>query len=340
MFAQNLVSRHHFQYAAFYSPLKELVIVQRHLKLNTITKTVIDHVPSLHDAHFSISLGIDRDGFLHISYAQHNAQLVYRRTSAPHQPETFGPFQAMTGQHEKRLTYPYFLYPCEEDGDAFYFVYRHGYCESGEIHIKRYDHPSQTWIDLPKPILSGLKQSPWTSGSYLQRPLLDQKGHIHFLNTWRTHTLGEAKRVNNINLDYLTSPDDGINWFTSTEQPLALPVTQVNSETVVAIGPGSNLMNQSGAALDNTGHPLSVYYANDASGIPQYQILQYQDTLNGNSKWLNTIIGNQSQAFNLEGFGTLNVPLSRPDVVILPDNTPMMIYRSEETKQCLVAKPL
>lgn len=353
LFSQNLVSRHHFQYAAFYTPKKELVIVQRNLKQNQMTKTVIDHVPTLHDAHFSISLGIDRKGFLHISYAQHMSQLVYRRTSAPHQPETFGPMKPMTGHQEKPVTYPFFLFPNQDDEDGFFFIYRRGGSDYGEVLLKVYDIHSQTWSDLPQPILTGMTQKPWTSGPYLQRPLLDQKGNIHLLNTWRTHSIGDSKRINNINLDYLTSPDGGKHWFTSTGQPLQLPVTQVNSETIVPIGPGANLMNQSGAALDNYGNPLSVYYANDSFGIPQYQLIRHQPELQAqsnlqaniplpmvHSKWINTLVSQRTQPFHLEGIGTLKLPISRPDVVVLPDNTPLMIYRAEETQQCLVAKNL
>jgi hypothetical protein len=345
LFSQNLVSRHDFQYAAFYSPEKKLVIVQRNLKQNQITSTVIDHVPTLNDAHFSISLGIDRKGFLHISYAQHMSQLVYRRTSKPHRPETFGPIQPMTGHLEKPVTYPFFLFPNQDDGDNFFFIYRRGGSDYGEVLIKVYDIQAQTWSDLPNAILTGMTQKPWTSGPYLQRPILDQKGNIHFLNTWRTHSIGDAKRINNINLDYLTSPDGGKNWYTSTGQPLQLPVTQVNSETIVPIGPGANLMNQSGATLDHHGHPLSVYYANDSAGVPQYQLIRHQPAskspgLQSHSKWVNTLVSHRTQPFNLEGIGTLKVPISRPDVVVLHDNTPMMIYRSEETQQCLVAKVL
>jgi hypothetical protein len=331
IYRQGLASRGEYQYTAFYTLEKELVIVQRRLTDNTLVRRVIDTVSTLADAHLTASIGIDGLGCVHVCYHHHNGSLNYRRMAVPADMDSFSLREPMTSCFEDKVCYPFFLCGPQND-EAFFFIYRNGVSGNGEIRLKRYDQSCGRWHDDEQPILSGMLQHPWTSNPYLQTPVMDIDGCIHLFTTWRTHSLGQRKRVNNINIDYLAGRNHGREWTTSRGCELRRPVTQVNSETAVAVSPGSNLMNQSGAALDRMGQPLTVYYTDDAHGVPQYFITRLRD-----GAWQTVQISARSEAFALEGGGTLQVPISRPDVVVLPDNRPVMIYRADTTQQRLVA---
>lgn len=331
IYRQGLVSRFGYQYAVFYTREKELVVVQRNIRKGKLKRKVIEAVSSLADAHLTASLGVDGTGCVHLSYYHHNTPLLYRRMHKPHDLESFGPREPMTGCFESRVCYPFFLHPAGE-GEAFYFLYRNGGSGNGEVRLKRYDAARRFWRDDEQAIFSGMLHHPWTSNPYLQTPLLDAKGTIHLFTTWRAYSLGPNNRINNVNLDYARGEEGGRYWHTSRHQPLRRPVTQVASETAVAIPPGSNLMNQSGAALDRNGMPMTVYYADDIHGVPQYHIARLHD-----GAWQIVTLSARKEAFALEGGGTLQVPISRPEVVVLPDNRPLVLYRADATDQRLVA---
>lgn len=58
--------------------------MQRQLKNNDLHTHDIKGQFNLKDAHNSISLGMDRDGCLHISYDHHATRLRYRRSLNAH----------------------------------------------------------------------------------------------------------------------------------------------------------------------------------------------------------------------------------------------------------------
>lgn len=334
IYRQGLCTRGGYQYAVFYTQARELVVVQRRLGGGEMKRKVVAVVDMLTDAHLTASIGVDSGGHVHLSYYHHNTPLNYRRMQKPHDLESFGEPEPMTGCFEARVCYPFFLHPAEK-GEAFYFLYRNGVSGNGEIRLKRYDTTTRIWHDDEQAILSGMLHHPWNSNPYLQTPVMRGGDSIHLFTTWRTHALGEKHRVNNINLDYLHSCDGGRSWHTSRAQPLRRPVTQVNGETAVAIPPGSNLMNQSGAAIDRKGMPLTVYYADDVHGVPQYYVTRLRE-----GGWQTVMLSARKEPFALEGGGTLQLPISRPEVVVLPDNRPLVLYRADTTKHCIVGMAL
>ncbi len=324
-----IIFRHHGiltsknnQYTAFYVNEQTLRLVQRDLTTEDIKTHDIPGNYNLRDAHNSISLGIDRAGHLHISYDHHATQLRYRRTTVPRSIDAWTDELPMTGAHEERVTYPTFILP--HHGQPLTLLYRDGDHNKGTARLKTYDETSQVWADHPAPILSGAEQKPWTSNAYWNHPATGADGSLHLSFVWRTDTLGEEERINNINVGYACSPDNGLTWFTSKHRPYKLPITQVNAETVFPVSPGSNLINQSGMALDSRNHPHIVFYSDDPNGIPQYQHLWFDGKV-----WHHQFISDRKQPFSLQGGGTLQIPISRPEIVIDRQDNVYTIYRGD-----------
>lgn len=310
-----------YQYTAFYVDYHTLRLIRRNLNNDDLQVHDIAGDYNLKDAHNSISLGMDRKGCLHISYDHHATQLKYRRSLKPYDIGVWSEEMPMTGKNEERVTYPTFILP--RQGFPLTLLYRHGAHNNGTAYIKTYDEAQGKWQDHPKPILSGANQNPWTANAYWNTPVIGEDGSLHLSFVWRTHTLGKEKRVNNINVGYAKSYDNGLSWWTSNYQRYQLPITPANAETIWAVSPGSNLMNQCAMALDSYQRPHIVFYSNHpGTGIPTYQHLWHDG-----SEWRHQYLMQASEQFDLKGSGTLQIPISRPTVLIDREDDVRVIFR-------------
>ncbi|MFM0212296.1 BNR repeat-containing protein [Paraburkholderia sediminicola] len=318
------------QFTAFYVDTNTLRLVQRDLETDSLETYDIGGTYNLSDAHNTISLGVDRANHLHMCYDHHATQLRYRRSIRPNDILSWSDELPMTGMAEDRVTYPSFIQP--HHGFPLTLLYRDGGHNRGNARLKFYDELLKNWTDVSLPILSGSESKPWTSNAYWNHPAIGSDGSLHLSFVWRTHTLGKEERINNINIGYACSPDGGLSWFTSRGRSYQLPITQVNAETVHPVSPGSNLMNQCSMALDSRNNSHIVFYADDANGIPQYQHLRFDGR-----RWHHQIISRRTQAFVLQGAGTLQIPISRPEIVIDRQDNAYVITRGDHSQGRMVA---
>ena len=316
------------QYTAFYASEKCIRIIKRRAGYELESYDLLGSY-TLRDAHNSISFGYDKNLCLHITYDHHGTRLRYRRATKPESIDDWTAELGMTGQHEDKVTYPTFINPSH--GHPMCILYRDGIWNKGCARIKTYDEATQSWADRETPILSGQDEHPWTSNAYWNHPVVGADGTLHLSYVWRTDSIGPEQRINNMNICYARSADNGLNWETSLGQPYKLPITPVNTETVHAVSPGNNLMNQCSMALDSAGDPHIVFYANDANGIPQYFHLWQKDRA-----WRVVQVGTRETGFNLEGAGTLQLPISRPDIVLDKEDNAYVIYRGDLTGNKMV----
>ncbi len=238
----------------------------------------------------------------------------------------------MTGAREHQVTYPTFVLPKNEE--PLIIIYRDGTWNAGEARMKIYSESCQQWEDNPDPILSGLNQAPWTSNAYWNTPVRGRDGTLHVSFTWRTHYVPGSLELNNIDICYAKSYDNGFTWYSSDERPFELPITQVNSETIAIVPPGSNLMNQCGMTLDSFDQPHVVFYADDSDGVPQYQHLWFDG-----QSWKRNVISAQGDDFDLSGSGTLSIPMTRPQIVLDQEDTAYVLYAGTATggRMCAAA---
>ena len=327
---QGIFSHQGHQYTAFYVDNQTLRLVKRNLDTNELEHYDLHSDYNTKDAHNTISLGIDRDGHLHMTYDHHGNRLNYRRSLEPFNIQAWSDSLPMTGVNEERVTYPAFILPTKYT--SLLMLYRDGNWKQGTAYLKYYDEALARWFDYPNSILSGAEQKPWTSNAYWNHPAMDKNGVLHLSYTWRTGYFSDEQLINNVNIGYAKSYDGGFSWYTSQHKPYRLPITPTNTEVAQPIPPGSNNMNQTSMALDSKGHPHIVFYANDSNSIPQYQHLWFDG-----STWQTKQVSQRTAPFALVGGGTLEVPISRPEIVIDDNDTVFVIYRSEETQQKLVA---
>ncbi|WP_177205220.1 BNR repeat-containing protein [Burkholderia sp. WP9] len=313
------------QTTAFYVDANTLRVVQRNLETNDVRVHDIIGEYNLYDAHNSISLAFDRANHLHICYDHHATQLRYRRSLRPNDITGWADESPMTGKLEEKVTYPTFIQP--HHNFPLTLLYRDGVHNKGNAHFKTYDEASRSWTDRPSPILSGSDSNPWTSNAYWNHPAIGHDGSLHLSFVWRTSPLGDEQRINNVNVGYAFSTDNGISWLTSKGRSYQLPITQVNVETVHPVSPGSNLINQCSMALDSQNRPHIVFYADDPDGIPQYQHLRFDG-----KQWHHKTVLQRTDPFTLKGAGTLQIPISRPEIVLDGHDNAYLITRGDHSQ--------
>lgn len=319
---QGLFSMGGDQFGAFYVNKNKIRVFKRNLISGGVEFFDLCGDYNICDAHNSISLGVDRSGFLHICYDQHASKLRYRRSILPGAISDWTDELEMTSRSEECMTYPYFVLP--KNGSPLRLLYRDGGPERGQAKLKTFDEMACKWEDFSCSILNGVGQKPWTCNGYWNTPVQDDSGSVHLGFVWRTYSLGTDALINNVNVCYAKLPAQELYWLTAAGVKCKLPITPVNCEVAFPSPPGGNLINQSGMAIDSSGFPHIVYYSNDSGAIPQYQYLYYDG-----KAWCHHFISARSEKFLLAGKGTLRIPMSRPEIVVSRKGGVYCVFRAD-----------
>ena len=136
VFRANSVTTHgNIQYSCFYDPEGYVTIGRRNLDSDRWEVRRTQYKGNVADAHNVISMAVDGDGYLHLSFDHHGHPLRYCRSVAP-DSLALGQLEPMTGNGEEDVTYPEFH--TLPSGDLL-FVYRSGASGRGNMVMNRYD---------------------------------------------------------------------------------------------------------------------------------------------------------------------------------------------------------
>ncbi|WP_258105334.1 BNR repeat-containing protein [Marinoscillum sp. MHG1-6] len=309
----SLVSTESTQYIAYYDPEARLILGQRNLKGSTWHTQETPFQGNARDAHNSISIAVDGDGYLHVSWDHHNTPLRYARSIAPGSL-ILGEEMIMTGQREQLVSYPEFYRFPDED---LLFFYRDGGSGNGSLVINKYSSANQQWTRLQDMLIDGEGQR----NAYWQA-CVDQDGVIHVSWVWR-----ESPDVaSNHDMCYARSLDGGVSWQRSNGEAYELPITESSAEVVCRIPMNSELINQTSMAVSRDGEAYIVsYWKPPGSEVPQYHLV-YQNQ----GEWEVENLGFRSQPFSLSGMGTKKIPISRPQLVLGEKSVVYVIFRDDE----------
>lgn len=304
------------QYISFYNQEGFVVIGKRKLGSKKWKLETTQFKGKVTDAHNSISIMVDGDGYLHLAWDHHNNRLHYAKSSAPGSLQMTDEIP-MTGVLEKNVTYPEFY--SLPNGNLLFF-YRDGQSGQGNLVINRYDRPTKQWQQLHTNLIDGQKQR----NAYWQA-CVDQNGTIHLSWVWRE----SSDVASNHDLCYAKSTDGGVTWMNSKNESFVLPINAANAEYIVKIPQKSELINQTSMSADDAGNPfIASYWKEKGDSIPQYHIVY-----NTGGEWKVNNTGFRTTAFSLSGVGTKRIPISRPQIVVLENRkakSVVLIFRDEE----------
>nr|WP_297163922.1 BNR repeat-containing protein [uncultured Dysgonomonas sp.] len=312
----SLVTYKDTQFIAYYDNDGCLILGKRKLPKGEWILNKTQYTGNVSDAHNSISIMVDGDGYLHVSWDHHGHPLRYAKSIAPLSLE-LGDKQPMTRELEENVTYPEFYKM--PNGDLI-FIYRDGQSGKGNLVLNRYNVKTKTWNQLQKNLIDGEGKR----NAYAQS-CVDDKGVIHISWVWR-----ETPDVaTNHDLCYAKSLDGGITWMNSMGEKYTLPIIAETSEYAALIPQNCELINQTAMTTDNKGNPyIATYWREKNSDIPQYHIVY-----NKHNEWKVMNLNFRNTPFSLKGGGTKRIPISRPQLIVdtKGKNTNLfLLFRDEE----------
>jgi hypothetical protein len=312
----SLVTFQDTQYTAWYDADRFVVLAKRKSGSGSWEVQKTNFTGNAADAHNTISIMVDGQGYLHLSWDHHDNPLNYARSVAPGSLELTGKMP-MTGLNDRKVSYPeFYRLP---DGNLLFF-YRDGGSGRGNLVINSYHTQTRQWTQLSGNLVDGEGQR----SAYWQA-YIDRKGTLHVSWVWR-----ESPDVaSNHDLSYACSRDGGITWEKSSGEKYALPITQATAEKAWGIPQRSELINQTSMGADDQGQPfIATYWREAGSAIPQYHLVYH----NGQA-WQSLQLNFRTTPFSLSGGGTKRIPIARPQVLVknAGDKTSvLMVFRDEE----------
>jgi hypothetical protein len=308
----SLVTYHDTQYIAYYDSESWLILGKRKHGETAFELRRSPYKGNCADAHNSISIMADGDGYLHVVLNNHDNLLNYYKSVESDSLE-LGERLQMLGHDEDSLTYPeFYLLP---SGDLL-FVYRSGVSGNGTMVINYYSIKNKTWRRVQTIFIDGESQR----SAYWQL-FVDQRGTIHCSWVWRDNFGVET----NHDLCYARSKDNGKTWEKSNSERYTLPITVTNAEYACFIPQGRELINQTSMIADENGNPyIATYWRDEDSNIPQYRMIWFDGT-----KWNQQQVSARITPFSLSGGGTKLIPIARP-LLVIKSSKIYYFFRDEE----------
>ncbi|MGD8780758.1 MAG: BNR repeat-containing protein [Ignavibacteria bacterium] len=290
------------QYIAYYNANRNMVVGQRNLEDENFdfyiipptfretaggTSTVLEW-----DSHNYITIGIDKEGFIHLVGNMHVSPITYFKSTKPNDITTLVQEKELVGTHEKRCTYPKFM--LTKDGELV-FHYRDGGSGNGNEIYNIYSCKNKSWsrmLDVPLTDGQGLMNA------YQTQPTVMRDGWYHVYWVWRD----TPDCATNHDLSYMKSPDLK-NWFNAFGEKIELPATI--DKTLLIVDPipvkGGIINLAAELCLDENNNPVLTYHKYDSDGKLQLFTAQ----VNG-EKWIYKQVTNWDYRWEFSGFGSIN----------------------------------
>ncbi len=300
-----------YQFTSYYNQNGKMVLAKRLLGSDQWELQETQYSGNIKDAHNTICIAVDTQGFLHVSWGQHDSKLNYARSTKPLGLELTEKL-TMTGLQEEKVTYPEFH---NLPSGKLLFCYRSGASGRGNMVIDEYDPITKSWSQLQNNLLDGQDQR----SAYWQMAI-GKNGAIYLSWVWR-ETWDVAT---NHDICFAVSHDGGVTWQKSTGETYELPITESKAEVIWKVPQNSNLINQTSMTVGDDGNPYIATYWNNSKAIPEYKVVFQK-----NNTWQLINTDFHKNPFQLSGGGTKRIPISRPKILV-DDKMIYLLYRDEE----------
>jgi hypothetical protein len=290
------------QYIAYYNAKRNMVVGQRNMdeenfQLHIMSPTSRETAGGTStvlgwDSHNFVTIGIDKEGFIHLSGNVHVHPLTYFRSKLPNDISTLEQVYEMVGTEEKRTTYPHFM--LTKEGELLYH-YRDGGSGNGNEIYNKYSCETITWsrmLDVPLTDGQGLMNA------YQTQPTIMKDGWYHMYWVWRD----TPDCSTNHDLSYMKSPDLK-NWYNAFGEQIKIPATLDEKSLIVdPIPPKGGIINLAAKmVLDEKNNPVFAYHKYDSVGNLQFYTARIID-----EKWIYKQVTNWDYRWEFSGNGSIN----------------------------------
>lgn len=298
-----LLTKAPFQYVAYYDDKRQLTVAQRKLDERTWSFHKLP-ITTKWDSHNYVTMEVDDQGYLHLSGDMHCSPLNYFRSSKPHDASIFERIDKMTGELEKRTTYPQFTFGPEGE---LIFGYRDGGSGDGNQIFNVYDSKKRTWSRLlDKPLTDG----EGLRNAYFHGPMRGPDGWFHLAWVWRE----TPDAATNHDLSYARSRDLR-RWENAAGKPLALPIRLNDGATVDPVPPQGGMINgNSDIGFDHKKRVIISYHKHDSAGNTQPWNARLED-----GEWNFHQVADWPVRWEFGGGGTIGFGITLGAVTAEPD---------------------
>lgn len=295
----DLLTHRQDQYIGYWDPERRLTVARRRLDgpAQEWIHQVLDERLGW-DSHNHISLGVDRDGCLHVSGNMHNDPLVLFRATGPGEVTTLQRCEHLVNPTtEQSVTYPEFLNL--PDG-TLVFSHRDGGSGDGVTYLNAYDEPSGSWRRLlDEPLFDGSAddgEGPWSA--YFEGPTFGPDGRFHLVWVWRE----TPDAATNSMLSHACS-EDLVTWTDVHGAPLAVPIRHGQGGVVDPVPAGGGLLNGlTRLGFDAAARPHIVFHKYDDAGLSQLYLARPAGPTGG---WTSQRLTDWTRRWDFGGHGTL-----------------------------------
>jgi hypothetical protein len=277
------------QYVAYYDKDRSMTVASRSLDSNKWKYQVLPSKVGW-DSHNYITMAMDDDGYLHVSGNMHCVPLIYFRMEKPGDITTLKKL-AMTGNTEKRCTYPQFML---DSNNRLIFHYRDGGSGSGNEIYNVYHLKTKTWARLlDTPLTDGRGEM----NAYMSGPVRGPDGLFHMIWVWRDN----PDCATNHHLSYARSRDM-IHWESAFGDEVDLPITLSEKRLWVDPIPSRSGIINGGAKLffDKDNGPVVNYHKNDKDGNMQVYAARPE-----NGTWVRHQLTDWDKPVRFSGVGSM-----------------------------------
>ena len=278
------------QYVAYYDSQRNMTVASRTVDSDKWQYQILPSKVKW-DSHNYITMAIDDDGYLHLSGNMHCIPLIYFRTSKPWDITTFERVTSMTGQNEKRCTYPKFM---RDADNRLLFHYRDGGSGNGNEIYNVYDLKAKTWKRLlNKPLTDGKGMM----NAYMSGPTRGPDGLFHLAWVWRDTSDCQT----NHDPSYAQSRDL-IQWQTIDGKQIDLPITIETEGTLIDPVPakGGIINGALKIGFDSANRPVASYHKFDDKGKTQAYVARFE-----NGHWVRRQISQWDYRWEFKGGGAI-----------------------------------
>jgi hypothetical protein len=297
-----LLTRQNRQFVAFYDSNRALTVGDRTLG-ETTWKLVRLPTAVEWDSHNDIVMAIDDDGFIHVAGNMHSSPLVYFRSSAALDIDTFQKLP-MVSMNETSCTYPQFF---RSPSGQLVFMYRDGESGNGNHIFNADDTANMTWSRL---LGSALTDGEGQRNAYPVGPIQGPDGLFHLVWVWRdtpdastNHDLSYARTTNLLS------------WQKAGGQALTLPMRLSTAEIVDPVPSGGGMINNNTkVGFDAEMRPIVAYHKYDQSGNTQLYNARFE-----NGAWVVHETSSWDYRWEFGGGGTLVFEIEVQPVELQPN---------------------
>jgi hypothetical protein len=336
----SVITAGNYQFVAYYNTSQTVSIARRQLGTTTwnITNTSFT-ANSISDDHDMISLGIDGNGIMHMSWGMHNNSLKYTTSTASvlnnnaigfySTRASYMPISAPAGGYTNEITYPQF-YNIPGSGDLL-FWYRvggsGGGSGNGNLNLNRYNASTGTWSQVQAPVLDGISTS---VNAYPNTMVINNQGSYEISWTWRA----TSDYQSNSNIGYAQSTD-GLHWTSIGGAAINTGTGAIGlyspNQTIASIPQGSSLMNQTSMTNDQNGHPMIATYWAPGGSTNSSAARQYMLTYFDGTQWQTSQITNRPLEPKITDNNSTHIrEMGRPIVLSDQDNRTLVVVRYNE----------